>query len=32
MTVIGKFSGLTGVLGGNPTLTRPPEAEPPAAS
>ena len=29
MTVIGKFSGLTGVLGGNPTLTPSPEAQPP---
>jgi hypothetical protein len=25
ITVIGKFTGLTGVLGGNPTLTPPPE-------
>jgi hypothetical protein len=32
MTVIGKFSGLTGVLGGNPTLTPPPGAQPPAVS
>jgi circadian clock protein KaiC len=30
ITVIGKFSGLTGVLGGNPTLTPPPEAPQPA--
>jgi hypothetical protein len=30
MAVIGKFSGLTGVLGGNPTLTR--RRRPPAAS
>jgi hypothetical protein len=29
MTVIGKFSGLTGVLGGNPTLTPPSEAAQP---
>jgi circadian clock protein KaiC len=32
MTVIGKFSGLTGVLGGNPTLTPPTETEPHADS
>jgi hypothetical protein len=32
MTVIGKFSGLTGVLGGNPTATPAPETEPPAVS
>ncbi|MGZ8716245.1 MAG: RAD55 family ATPase [Gaiellaceae bacterium] len=32
MTVIGKFSGLTGVLGGSPTLTGPSEAQPPAVS
>ena len=32
MTVIGKFSGLTGVLGGNPTLTGPPEDRPPGVS
>jgi circadian clock protein KaiC len=32
MTVIGKFSDLTGVLGGNPTLTPPPGAQPPAVS
>ena len=32
MTVIGKLSGLTGVLDGNPTLTQPPEAQPPTVS
>jgi circadian clock protein KaiC len=32
MTVIGKFSGLSGVLGGNPTLTSPTEAQTLAAS
>lgn len=32
MTVIGKFSGMTGVLGGNPTLTIRPEDQPPAVS
>jgi circadian clock protein KaiC len=32
MNVIGKFSGLTGVLGGNPTLTPSPETAPHADS
>lgn len=31
ISVVGKFAGLTGVLGGNPTLTPPTGAEPPAA-
>jgi hypothetical protein len=32
MTIIGKFSGLTGVLGGNPTLTPLAETRPQADS
>jgi KaiC/GvpD/RAD55 family RecA-like ATPase len=32
MTVTGKFSGLTGVLGGNPMATPPSDAQPPATS
>jgi circadian clock protein KaiC len=32
LTVIGKFSGLAGVLGGNPTVTPSPERQPPAVS
>lgn len=32
MVVIGKFSGMTGVLGGNPQLTLPPDSRPPPAS
>jgi circadian clock protein KaiC len=32
LNVVGKFAGLTGVLGGNPTLTPPPEAQPPAVA
>lgn len=31
MTVVGRFSGLTGVLGGNPTVTPPANPQPPAA-
>jgi circadian clock protein KaiC len=32
LTVIGKFSGLAGVLGGNPTVTPSPERQPPVVS